>query len=330
MNRQGPVPTDPASASTLSVPVGYRPGGCVALVVPGISLLLAVPADEPLVAECWETIRDAAGAHGPGVRQRTQRLLDLLKGTNSQGEAIGFALVATEQGWSRVAGSGGIAVRAQPAAEAGVDPLIWSAGSGQQNWSLPSQVGAFAIGDLAGSTAAGPAPVTYPLVAGVVMAGGIAAGRLPGDGAVSGSDPAAQSQEADLRDTRRAFFPKGAGAVPRGPQVSQQGSATPAEPVGARQDAGGTRVVQSIGFAALGSAPQRASGPSATDDEAVREQARLKSAGPIQTVPIQTAPIQTAPIQTVPVTPRPSSLSAAPAPFGKKARRVSLRSASCD
>ncbi|MGH3625829.1 MAG: hypothetical protein ACRDRL_00055, partial [Sciscionella sp.] len=89
MNSYGSVPTD--SASILSMPVCYRPGDMVAIVLPGISLLLAVRADEPLVTDCWDATRDAVGGHGPGVRQRAERLLGLLKTANSQRGAVGFA-----------------------------------------------------------------------------------------------------------------------------------------------------------------------------------------------------------------------------------------------
>lgn len=308
MNSQDSVPTD--SASALSMPVRYRPGDMVAIVVPGISLLLAVRADEPLVTDCWEAIRDAAGGNGLGVRQRAERLLGLLKDANSQRETVGFALIATEDGWSRAAGSGGIVVRAESAAET-AEPLVWQPGSGAQNWDRPLPLRAFLIGDPAEPTAAGPAAVAHPLVAGVVMAGSVAAGQLlRGEGGSgSGSVLATEAQQQpDLGETRRNFFPIGAGAVPRGPQTAQQSAAAPARPAGARNEDGGAQVVQSIGFAALGSAAQRSGQSSNAEDEAAREQTRLKSAWPIQPVPItppSAAPSLQPPSPSPPLPPSP-------------------------
>ena len=309
MNTHGSVPTD--SALALSTPVRYRPGDMVAIVVPGISLLLAVRADEQLVTDCWEAIREAAGGNGLSVRQRAERLLGLLKDANSRRETVGFALIATEDGWSRAAGSGGIALRAESAAEA-AESLVWQPGSGAQNWDRPLPLSAFLIGDPAEPTAAGPAAVAHPLVAGVVMAGSIAAGQLlpeqGGRGSVLATEP---QQQPDLGDTRRSFFPIGAGAVPRGPQTAQQSATAPARSPGASSEDGGAQVVQSIDFPALGSAARRAGQSSNAEDEAARKQARLKSAWPIQTVPI--APPSAAPSLQPPSQSSPPPPTAAPA-----------------
>ena len=301
------------------MPVRYRPGDLVAIVVPGISLLLAVRADEPLVTDCWEAIRDVAGGNGLGVRQRAERLLGLLEATNSQRETVGFGLIATEDGWSRATGSGGIAVRAETAAET-AEPLVWQTGSGAQDWNRPLPLRAFLIGDLAEPTATGPAAVEHPLVAGVVMAGSIAAGQLLRGEGGSGSALATEAQQQpDLGETRRNFFPIGAGAVPRGPQAAQQSAAAAAGPLGARNEDGGAQVVQSIGFAALGSAAQRAGQSSNAEDEAAREQTRLKSAWPIQPVPITpppAAPSLQPPSQSPPSSPSqsPPATAAPPTP----------------
>jgi hypothetical protein len=238
--------------------------------VPGIWLLLSVRADESLVTQCWEAIRDAAAENGAGAQERAERLLALLKGANSQRGTVGFALIAVEDRLTRAAGSGDIAVRAEPAAEA-AESLKWQTGSGPQDWRLPLPLRAFQIGDPADPAATGPAAGAYPLVAGVVMASSIAAGELRHD--ESGGALAAEAQHPELGETRRSFFPKGAGAVPRGPQTVQQSVATPGGPLGARSAGSGTQVVQSIGFAALGSAgsaPRPASQPSTADDEAAR------------------------------------------------------------
>ena len=301
------MPAD--SALALSMPVSYRPGDMVAIVAPGIWVLLAVPADEPLVTHCWEASWDTAGENRLGVRQRAERLLGLLKDANSHRGTVRFALIAAEKDWSRAVGSGGIAVRAETAAET-AEPLTWQAGSGAQDWNGPLALSAFLIGDPAGPLAAGPAAAAHPLVAGVVMASSIAGGQLlHGKGA--GVLAAEAQQQPDLGETGRNFFPKGAGAVPRGPQTAQQSAAAPAGPRGARSENSGPQVVQSIGFAALGSAPQRAGRPSNTDDEAAREQTRLKSAWPIQPVPI--APPPSAPSMRPPSQPPPSPPSASPA-----------------
>lgn len=198
MNANGSAPTD--SASVLCGPVCYRPGDHVALVVPGISLLLSVRADESLVTQCWEAIRDAAAENGAGAQERAERLLALLKGANSQRGTVGFALIAVEDRLTRAAGSGDIAVRAEPAAEA-AESLKWQAGSGPQDWRLPLPLRAFQIGDPADPAATGPTAGTYPLVAGVVMASSIAAGELRHD--ESGSALATEAQHPELGETRR-------------------------------------------------------------------------------------------------------------------------------